>query len=70
METKENVAQEGEFKMKKKKGRPKKLYAKEDGTIKVDLSKKEETKKTEEVIPEVKAEETAPEEVGAHSADR
>ena len=63
METKENVAQEGEFKMKKKKGRPKKLHAKEDGTIKVDLSKKEETKKTEEVTPEVKAEETTPEEV-------
>jgi hypothetical protein len=63
METKENVAQEGEFKMKKKKGRPKKLHTKEDGTIKVDLSKKEETKETEEVIPEVKAEETTPEEV-------
>ena len=43
METNGKVAQEGEFKMNKKRGRPKKLHTKEDGTIKVDLSKKEET---------------------------
>jgi len=48
METNGKVAQEGEFKMKKKRGRPKKLHTKEDGTIKVDLSKKEETTENKE----------------------
>ena len=44
MSTKEEtILQEGEFKMKKKKGRPKKLN-KKDEVIKVDLTKKEEEK--------------------------
>jgi len=38
----ENVPQEGEFKMKKKPGRPKKLTTKPEETPKVDLNKKEE----------------------------
>ena len=48
METNGKVAQEGEFKMKKKRGRPKKLHTKEDGTIKIGLSKKEETTENKE----------------------
>lgn len=44
----EEVKQEGEFKMKKKPGRPKKLNkSKEESTVKVDLNKKEE-----DAIPE------------------
>ena len=44
----EEVKQEGEFKVKKKPGRPKKLNkSKEDTTVKVDLNKKEE-----DAIPE------------------
>ena len=39
----EEVKQEGDFKIKKKPGRPKKLTNKGE-TIKVDLSKKEEKK--------------------------
>ncbi len=55
MSTKEeNVPQEGEFKMKKKRGRPKKLN-KKDEVIKVDLAKKEEVK--EEVVQEPVVEE-------------
>ena len=38
----ENIPQEGEFKMKKKPGRPKKLTTKPEETPKVDLNKKEE----------------------------
>jgi len=49
-ETKEEVKQEGDFKIKKKRGRPKKLVNQSD-TVKVDLSKKEETKKEEDAIP-------------------
>ena len=37
----EEVKQEGDFKMKKKKGRPRKLTSQSE-TVKVDLSKKEE----------------------------
>jgi len=44
----ETVKQEGDFKIKKKPGRPKKLN-KKDETIKVDLSKKEEEKKEDAV---------------------
>ena len=40
MSTKETVPQEGEFKMKKKPGRPKKLTTKKE-TVKLDLTKKE-----------------------------
>ena len=36
------VPQEGEFKMKKKRGRPRKLANKKDDAIKVELNKKEE----------------------------
>jgi len=36
------VPQEGEFKMKKKRGRPRKLANKKDDSIKVELNKKEE----------------------------
>jgi len=42
MEKEKEVAQEGEFKIKKKKGRPKKLNQQEETTLKVDLNKKEE----------------------------
>ena len=42
MEKEKEVAQEGEFKIKKKRGRPKKLNQKEEATLKVDLNKKEE----------------------------
>ena len=41
MSTKETVPQEGEFKMKKKPGRPKKLTNKKE-PVKLDLTKKEE----------------------------
>ena len=41
MSTKETVPQEGEFKMKKKPGRPRKLN-KTDEPVKLDLTKKEE----------------------------
>ncbi len=47
----ETVKQEGDFKIKKKPGRPKKL-SKKDETIKVDLSKKEEDKKEENAVQE------------------
>jgi len=43
----ENVPQEGEFKMKKKPGRPKKLTTKPGETPKVDFNKKEENATTE-----------------------
>jgi hypothetical protein len=46
--SKEEVKQEGDFKIKKKPGRPRKLN-KKDETIKVDLSKKEEEKKEDAV---------------------
>ena len=42
MEKEKEVAQEGEFKIKKKRGRPKKLNQQEETTLKVDLNKKEE----------------------------
>jgi hypothetical protein len=48
MEKNENVPQEGEFKMKKKRGRPKKLVNSETATARIDLSKKEETEIKEE----------------------
>ena len=47
----ETVKQEGDFKIKKKPGRPKKL-SKKDEPIKVDLSKKEEEKKEENAVQE------------------
>mgnify|MGYP001285980970 CR=1 FL=1 len=47
----ETVKQEGDFKIKKKPGRPRKLN-KKDETIKVDLSKKEEEKKEENAVQE------------------
>jgi hypothetical protein len=43
----EEVKQEGDFKIKKKKSRPKKLTQKEKETIKVDLSKNKEEEKKE-----------------------
>ena len=46
--SKEEVKQEGDFKIKKKPGRPRKLN-KKDEPIKVDLSKKEEEKKEDAV---------------------
>ena len=46
--SKEEVKQEGDFKIKKKPGRPRKL-TKKDETLKVDLSKKEEEKKEDAV---------------------
>jgi len=49
--SKEEVKQEGDFKIKKKPGRPRKLN-KKDETIKVDLSKKEEDKKEENAVQE------------------
>ena len=42
MSKEEQVPQEGEFKMKKKRGRPRKLANKKDDAIKVELNKKEE----------------------------
>ena len=45
----DGVLEQGDFKAKKKPGRPKKLN-KKDETIKIDLSKKEETKKEEDAI--------------------
>ena len=42
MEKEKEVAQEGEFKIKKKRGRPRKLNQQEETTLKVDLNKKEE----------------------------
>ncbi len=47
----ETVKQEGDFKIKKKPGRPRKL-TKKDETLKVDLSKKEEDKKEEDAVQE------------------
>jgi hypothetical protein len=59
----ENVKQEGEFKVKKKTGRPKKLVSDGD-TVKVDLSKKqEETPQEEEVTKVVIKDEQPVEEV-------
>jgi hypothetical protein len=49
--SKEEVKQEGDFKIKKKPGRPRKL-TKKDETLKVDLSKKEEDKKEENAVQE------------------
>ena len=49
---KEEVKQEGEFKVKKKPGRPKTLN-KKDGVTKLDLSKKEEPKEDEKPKEEV-----------------
>jgi len=61
MSTKETVPQEGEFKMKKKPGRPKKLTNKKE-PVKLDLTKKEEdavqfpamAKRWEKETPKVK----------------
>jgi len=47
----ENIPQEGEFKMKKKRGRPRKLEN-EKATARIDLSKKE-TKKEEDAVPKL-----------------
>ena len=64
----EEVKQEGDFKIKKKKSRPKKLTQKEKETIKVDLSKnKEEEKK--EVENAVQIGETKEVSVGESSGD-
>jgi len=53
MSTKEeNIPQEGEFKMKKKRGRPKKLNKQEE-VIKVDLNKKEEDAVQEPITEEM-----------------
>ena len=49
--SKEEVKQEGDFKIKKKPGRPRKL-TKKDETLKGDLSKKEEDKKEENAVQE------------------
>jgi hypothetical protein len=49
--SKEEVKQEGDFKIKKKPGRPRKLN-KKDETLKVDLSKKEKDKKEENAVQE------------------
>ena len=65
MEKNESVPQEGEFKMKKKRGRPKKLVNSETATARIDLSKKEETKEetnanTEPSAVDVPVEESTP----------
>ena len=51
----ENVPQEGEFKMKKKPGRPKKLNTKPGETPKVDFNKKEEDAVQGETIESVQS---------------
>lgn len=68
MEQKENIPQEGEFKMKKKPGRPKKLANKKVETPKMDLNKKEEdaiqtqeTSDSDVVVEEKKDETSSPE---------
>ena len=56
----ETVKQEGDFKIKKKRGRPKKLTQNQKETIKVDLSnkdKEEEKKEVENAVKEQTAEE-------------
>ena len=56
----ETVKQEGDFKIKKKRGRPKKLTQNQKETIKVDLSnkdKEEEKKEVENAVQEQTAEE-------------
>ena len=50
-----DVPQEGEFKMKKKKGRPKKLANKDQAAARIDLSQKEEK---QDAVQESKPEET------------
>ena len=67
MESKEEVKQEGEFKMKKKRGRPKKLTAKAE-TPKIDFKKEEDAVQTQEtstsdVVIEEKKDETSSEKV-------
>ena len=52
MEKKEEVPQEGEFKMKKKPGRPRKLTSQKE-PVKLDLNKAKE----EDAVPEQKTEE-------------
>jgi len=49
-ETPTGELEQGEFKLKKKPGRPKKLTNKKDETVKIDLSKKEELKKEENAV--------------------
>jgi hypothetical protein len=49
-ETPTGELEQGEFKLKKKPGRPKKLTNKKDETVKIDLSKKEEPKKEEDAV--------------------
>ena len=49
-ETPTGELEQGEFKLKKKPGRPKKLTNKKDETVKIDLSKKEELKKEEDAV--------------------
>ena len=56
MSENENVPQEGEFKMKKKRGRPKKLVANEKATAKIDLTEKQ-TNTSENAVQESKTEE-------------
>ena len=51
----ENVPQEGEFKMKKKPGRPKKLNTKPGETPKVDFNKKEKDAVQGETIESVQS---------------
>ena len=44
----EEVKQEGDFKIKKKPGRPRKLASQKEEAIKIDLSKKEEENAVQE----------------------
>ena len=57
--SKEEVKQEGDFKIKKKPGRPRKL-TKKDETLKVDLSKKEEDAVQEQTTNEVPVRDKSP----------
>ena len=56
MSEKENVPQEGEFKMKKKRGRPKKLVDNTKATARIDLTEKQ-TNTSENAVQESKTEE-------------
>ena len=56
MSEKENVPQEGEFKMKKKRGRPKKLVDNKKATARIDLTEKQ-TNTSENAVQESKTEE-------------
>jgi hypothetical protein len=64
----ETVKQEGDFKIKKKKGRPKKLAQKKE-TIKIDLSNKDKEEEKKEVENAVQIGETKEVPVGESSGD-